>query len=287
MNQGIRQGLSMEKYHADPAISKSVIHSFATAATPAHHKARQKKPKETKAMTFGEVSHMAILTPDLFKKKVEVIPDGVLATDGAKRGKAWKTYEAKCVERSVTPITRDDQKAIDYILEELFQRHYNRAAADLLIEGIPETSVFYDGDDNTANYPIKVRPDWLPGGQRDVDLKSTAVEGGADLWEFARTAARFNYHWSACLTNYVMQAVTGYEHTYHYIVYEQNEPYGVMLYQCPPEFERLAWLEMDLVIPALVECIKTDKWPIYPDLKAHLSLPGWKTKKLTEGMFWE
>jgi hypothetical protein len=63
---GVYLDIPNESYHAGPGISKSGLWTIATK-TPAHFKYGERK--ENKAFDFGEACHLAILQPDLSKRK--------------------------------------------------------------------------------------------------------------------------------------------------------------------------------------------------------------------------
>lgn len=273
---GIIHPLSIEAYHLDPAISKSNLLDFHEADTPKHY--ITPSDKKTKASEMGQVIHAAVLEPDTYDARVETIPADVLNMAGGKSGKNWEEWSTFHASKYL--ITPEQKMDLDYILEEI-EKPYNDPASDLLHGGVSEASFFFQHE-KTCGYTAKVRPDHLPGGRVISDLKSTAAS--AEMFEFGKIAARKKYHWSAALTNLGVSIATGENHIdYVFVVVEQKPPYGVMVYQVDLMDIVLAWEQMDLIIPRLVECLKTNTWPCYPAGIHFLALPAWERKQLLQG----
>lgn len=277
---GVYSNLDMEAYHREESISKSSIHGYYKARSAKHY--ITPKEKKTKELTFGDVAHLCILQPELYKTKVEVIPASVLAKDSSKRGNAWKAYEAEASARGVITITAEMCMHVENAMNEL-SMSYNKPAADLLTGGVSEYSFFWRDDPLMGNFPSKVRPDHLPGDRIITDLKTT---DSAHFWDFDKIVGRFHYHWSAALTRRGVSIVMNQAHVkYYFVVIEREPPYGIMVYEAAEDHIALAWQQMEYAISGLVGCLKADTWPTYPDGILPLPLPAWMDKQ--DGAIWE
>ena len=256
---GVYPDLDIDLYHWENSISKSMILDFYREETPAHFKVL--KPKTTREQEFGTVLHLAVLQPEIYKAKVEVIPASVLTKKGDKRGNAWDEYNADAAARKVIPIKEKIRMDVENAVNEIF-RPENAPAEELLYGGASEYSFFWREDPMMSFYPSKCRPDHLPGDRTITDLKSA---DSANRYQWERICELLKYHWSAAITTRGVSDVTEETHVvYNFVVVERTEPYGIMCYFADVGQMALAWAQMESYIESLTWCLINDKWATYP-----------------------
>ncbi|AGH57650.1 exonuclease VIII [Cyanophage KBS-S-2A] len=245
------------EYHADPAISASHLHAI--AKSPEHYYARyldpDRKPSTpTPAMKFGSLVHTAVLEPDEIYNRYAVCPP--------RNTKAGKEAAAEMAANGIEAVTQSDWDMARDMRDAV---HAHPIASDLLSEGAPEQSVWWD--DPTTKQRCKCRPDWLKSDGTIIDLKTTQ---DASVDGFAKSVARFRYH----VQQAHYQNGTGAER-FIFIAVEKYEPYSVGVYELDAdaiaEGSRLAFRDLRRI----ATCRKLDEWPGYSPTITSLSLPTW------------
>lgn len=270
MKPGIYEDLSMEDYHADEAISKSTLVDFYNAPSPWHYLSR--KPNEGAQFDMGSMVHAAILEHDKYQDMIAVPPPEVLAKNGARSGNAWYLWKEDQEKAGRTILTRDQKRDLDYAIEQLFSPQ-NTESAELLTGGLSECSFFFKSP--ITGHMAKCRPDHLPGNEIIVDLKTTSLPAMSK--DFERQFVKLKYIWSVIWTCRGISAVTGVAHDdYRFVVVELNEPYGVVVYKVDQRDISLESVRLDMVERRLVECIKSNNWPGYPEGIQTILLPSWE-----------
>jgi hypothetical protein len=157
-NAGIHD-LSAERYDAAEGVSCSQLNVLAEG-TPAHLKAWMNgERKETEALHFGVLAHLAILQGDVYKKKFHVVPEGVKLT--TKEGRKWAD------DHCDKPVVKwAECQALTGMVEAV--RHHSFARR-LLYGGKPEQSLFVYDDQDTLR---KSRLDTFTEGNTLADIKS-------------------------------------------------------------------------------------------------------------------
>lgn len=184
---GIVRGLPAELYHADPAVSNSMLSSL--RKSPAHCYALHLDPhrpqaQTTEAMALGTLAHTAILEPDKLLERYAVKPDGM--NFSTREGKAW---------RDALPPQKNIISAEAYSTSQAQRDAVMRVAPlrRIFSSGEPEVSLFWI--DQATGLRCKARPDWLHwvGPNRVISLDVKSIDDlTADKVERAVTV--YGYH---------------------------------------------------------------------------------------------
>lgn len=231
--------------------------------------------KPTPSMRFGTLLHEVVLRPDPGDHHIVVIPSGVLAKDGSRRGKRWDAFAREHGECLLA--TAGERETVCRILESI-DRH---ASARTLLdeEGEYEEAIRFEWPGLHVRCkckPDKRTPRWI------VDLK-TSVSVKAD--KFAGFVARFGYHRQAAFYQVgVQQLVGGEPLPFVFLAVQTEAPWSVETYDLTdlPEFRGdLTFLEMgrteteeDLL--RYRQCSLDDKWtsPTHGQIVT-LAPPAW------------
>lgn len=205
--------------------------------------------KDTAALSFGRIVHMAVLEPDLFMEET-----AVWRGKGDRRTKAYKEWAAN---QTGTIITEQEERDALDIRKAVYE---NDAAFELLTYGEPEVSCEVDDiDDDGALRRLKCRWDYIRirGKSHIVDLKTTRHS----LHKFDRTVRGYNYHAQAAFYQHCAQLALNKDMPVYFIAVTKMRPFDVGVFRVPDaaleEGRRMfaAWLDI------IDECEATGRWP--------------------------
>lgn len=271
--KAIIHDLPEELYHGTRSIiSKSALDIF--ARTPLHYLHSLDAPPRvvTDEMKMGSAFHVRALEPDLFNRKVAVIPEDIacLAMQSSKNRAlrdAWAMDEA----RGKIILKPDQFLHVDGMASAV-RRH--PAARKLLASGNAEVSALWT--DPETGLRCKSRADFICQMRGVyVDLKS-AVSAAPDA--FQRSAVNMRYHvQDAFYSRAIEENGTNIEH-FVFIVVEREPPYAVACYQ----LDETAKLKGESLymreLRDLRDCMEANYWPGYGDRVMDLSLPAYATR---------
>lgn len=232
--------------------------------SPFHYKASIDAPRPPSAkQELGTLTHLAILEPDEYARRVSIAPD---IDRRSKAGKQeYESYLASLPKDAIT-ASIEQEIAIKKMRDSVMTQPY---AAALLANGVAETTVIA----TISSIVVKGRPDWLPHDLPIiVDLK-TAVD--ASPRGFSRAAANFNYHLQAALYVDLLTEVTGQEHEFVFLVVENEPPYCVALYQLTFDAIEKGRRRYKNALRIYKQCLETGEWPGYAIEVTEIELPRW------------
>jgi exodeoxyribonuclease VIII len=257
--------LSIEAYHAHPAISKSkldLIHR-----SPAHYKAEVDNPSEpTPAMVWGQMYHSLILTPDVFSQTYAVLEDKI--DKRTKEGKQlWEDWQA--ANAGLIAIDRPTMTELNAMRDALMSHSLASAA---LTGGLAEQSHFATID----GVECKARPDYVTGDMM-TDLK-TCVDARADA--FSKATWNFRYHVQGAFYPDVYESATGDKIARFLLVaQEKTRPYAVNVFVADETMLDQGRREYLDDLSAYRECLELDVWPAYLEQVQALILPVWAQER--------
>lgn len=274
MEPAIRQGagapcwvrdLPDTDYHADLAISSTMLKTTATK-TPAHAKAqRDGEFKETPALLLGRAVHAAILEPERY-------PDAYLrAIEGDGRTKAVK--EARAAQAAEFPdatiLPPADFDLVEQIAASVCQYPLH---AMLLNSGEAELSGFWT--DPETGLACRIRPDYTRNDVHLlVDLKTTLDAAPA---AFQRSVAGLGYAIQAAFYMDGYAAITGEPcKDFVFLTVEKAAPFAVAAYRLDDTAVQYGRRQYRQALRTLAHCMETDTWPGYPEGIEPITLPEW------------
>lgn len=270
---GVYEDVPEAEYHADTAVpggSLSYSGMKQLLKSPAHYRHYMDAPRvEKKAFDAGHIIHAMVLGTGL---DVTVIPDGLLAANGAASTKEAKQFVAEARLDGLIPVKQAELDPLQDIAEAVLAHDVARALFEN--DGPTELSMF--AVDEPSGVWVRGRADKvseLDGDLVLVDLKTTP---DADPREFNRQLARFQYFLQAHVYSWLAQT-TGVTETIPEMVFvavSKTEPHTVSV-------TRLDWLYMDLgkqqmrlAVDRYKACMESGVWPAYPTI-SELSPPAW------------
>lgn len=268
--------LSIEQYHADPAITNSKLKDLRQRGPLYYHRKHVRKVIEqepTRAMNAGQALEDAYFFPAMFKRRWAMKPAGMKFN--TVDGKRWQAT-AESMGQSILPD--DDRQAIEGMMKSLKE---NTVAQELLAAGVAQLTARYTGGKEGQpdfGLALQTRPDWFnekgcrhsQGRPYFADLKKTADLGA--WWDFmnpkdtkhARPIFQFGYHIQAGIVERCF-AQEGFMDTDHFlVVVEEQEPFRSQVFRMAEDYRKIGWNEAARTLNVLQNCLRLKQWPAVP-----------------------
>ncbi|WRS29646.1 PD-(D/E)XK nuclease-like domain-containing protein [Actinomycetaceae bacterium MB13-C1-2] len=268
------EGMDEAQYHADPVKGGSLSYSGMKQLlkSPAHYRHYMDQPRaEKKVFDAGHIIHALVLGTGL---DVAVIPEHMLASNGATSTKAAKDFIADARLDGMVPVKESELAPLKAVAEAALT---HPAARTLFESDSPAELSMFAPDPETGVW-LRGRADKiseLDGETVIVDLKTTT---DADPKEFNRKdVAKFGYYIQAVVYPRLWQLT--HEDTpmpgMLFVAVSKTEPYLVSV-------NSLDWMYDDLGTKAMREAIRryqdgvlTGDWPGYTEQVTELTPPSY------------
>ena len=254
------------EYHARPELSASIAKRLIEPGGPARWKWEHDHGRaETKAFDLGHAAHKLVLGVGA---EFAVIPDAILATNGAASTKDAKAFVAEARERGAVPLK---QAEADMVNEMALALGRHREACRLLSEVGTEVELSAFAADPETGVEMRCRFDAIsPAGVIDYKTAYTA-----DPARWARDAAKLGNHLQAAHYRWMAQAVGVTDGPLRFIVQEKTAPYLVSVIRLDESAELLGAQRMREAIGIWQQCHETGIWPGYGEQEHLIALPDW------------
>lgn len=197
--------------------------------------------KQSAAMQFGTLAHLAILEPAKFESRTTCV--------GPINPKTLQAYGRETKAFTEWQEANPDVIVIDKSLMMMISR-MPPAIAEMLSMGNSEVSVFAD----VCGVPAKCRPDKLFNGQI-YDLKTID-----DLDNIDNNIRNFRYWYSAAHYRAVMLAETENIHSFELIFAEKKPPYRWAVVELSPEYIEIGDYYVGHVMGEIKRAMRTGNW---------------------------
>lgn len=255
--------LPAAEYHALDAINKTGLDWI--SKSPAHYQYLKANPPEsTDAMVLGTATHFGVFEPELLYKQFFARPDGI---DGrTKEGKA-KLEELGRQNVGKTMLKFDDFQMIEGMMKAV---RSHGTASRLISGGRAEATAVCQ--EPLHGIRCKARPDYLTAGDAIIDLKTT---DNASFFSFQRKVRDFRYHVQAAWYLDTVNAALGTDQykRFVFLVVEKEAPHGIILYELDEKSIYHGRLEAQANLKTYAECVKSDRWPGYPESLQIMTIP--------------
>lgn len=282
--------LTNEEYHGDccdgPSLSASSIKQL--ISDPSEYwlhsplNPNRAPQKVNKAFNVGTAAHTMVLEPDLLAETIAVIPNDMLASNGALSTKAAKAFMAEQTELGRTVIKEDEWKAVCDMADAI---RSNSVVMRAMAGTLNEQSLIVK--DEEAGIYIKSRPDQMPqeSGRFIVDLKTTDREN-IGAWE--RTSMLdLRYDIQGAMMMWALEKVLGIKAAgVMYVVVCKQPPYRVAVrtlrassYTGRALLDH-GWLDIKQGVSTFLECWQTGVWPSPWDTVSDILPPDWYQRQV-------
>ena len=263
-------------YHASAGISNSGLSDI--AQSPFHFFARHLDPnrparEETPAQLAGNLAHCAILEPSEFGKRYAVGPDVSRAT------KEWKAFEAS-LEPGVQAIKPDDYERAMRQADSVRRLPDVRTALD---RGYAEASAYWI--DEETGVLCRCRPDWTHTYSATCNiLLDVKTYADASAPEFRRQVARMRYHVQDAFYTEGFAKASGIETAgFLFVAVEDKWPFAASVCTLDDAGKLAGSMLAHRDLRTYAECMRTNRWPSYPDSIQTITLPDYAIAAATPG----
>ena len=249
------------EYHAAPGLSATGMKWL--LRSPKHYRQQMDHRTEKAAFDLGHAVHGKVLGVGM---DYVIIPDDVLASNGAASTKDAKLFIAAARAEGLVPVKADVADQVGAIAEAVLANP--KAAALLALPGDSEVSIF--ADDPDSGVPLRGRLDrlaTLPDGRLiNVDLKTT---GDVRRHKIMRAIEDYGYDIQSETYKHLLRLASAGVRSNradvaptHLIFVETDPPHEVRVVQLAHE----DWIEggrrkMRRAIDIYARCTATDTWP--------------------------
>ena len=268
--------ISEEAYHADNigdeitlsnSIAKILINQSPQHAWYAHSKLNPHyQPYESDRFDLGTACHSLLLEQS--DAKIVYIDHDDYRTDAAKETRDMARA------KGLTPILRKYEKSMLEMVSKAHEKIKNSELAGIFQNGKPEqTIVWQDGD-----AWCRARLDWLRADNKVIlDYKTT---DSADPETCIRKIASMGYDMQASFYKRGLVACGGSEDAVFVFLFQEiTAPYACCLVGLSEMFIEIANEKVEQAISIWDMCMKTGKWPSYPDQITLAEPPNWQLQQ--------
>jgi len=249
------ENLSNEDYHADKSFVSSSALKY-ILKSPKHFKKlylEGKEKKDTNAMRFGRIVHLALLEPNQFREKVRAVPDfgDLRLVINREKKKEWLAQLPEGVEFVSSEEYENLLQIIDSVLE-------NNDASKLIKGAVFECSGFFR--DPETGIACRFRPDIM---RLDLailpDVKTSAFP---DRESFPKEIWKYRYDLQMSFYSLGIECITGKRPDIScFIVVEKEPPFEVLVFEMDVNMVSRADTELRAILNKLHECIKNNDFP--------------------------
>lgn len=292
-----REDWTAERYHADDAMSRSMLVDYEDKPSlfrDIHVARTRSKPPPSKQMRLGTMLHLAVLEPDLWGEYRERLQARLVSKPSNFTGKGARTREAAwretlpadaivCTERQ-----REEHEAEPLLVEEMARSILmpttGAARAALGIIEASEREVTYTWTDTDPEFragPMRCRArldlQHLTRSEAHItDLKTTSDPSPQ---AFKRTIAEWLYHWQAPFYSAPVFELTGLIPEFAFICVRNAAPFEVAVHQLRPEHIRSAEIQVRAALRRLSTSIATNRWAASWEMRPEfIDVPEWALK---------
>ncbi|TYO91457.1 PD-(D/E)XK nuclease-like domain-containing protein [Oceanicella actignis] len=274
--------IGADRYHADqlrdvPTLSSTlarlVIDRSPLHAWTAHPRLNPDwEPTDSKTFDIGRAAHRAVLGDG---GDWVVIPDDLLAANGAASTKAAKEFIADVRARGLTPLKSAEAELIERM-------------AMIAEQALVENRIRLDPLRSELTALARVDGVWcramVDNAPEDPDepLYDFKTTTNASPDACMRAVMAYGYDMQAAHYLATWKAATGEERGFRFIFQEKEPPHGVCVIELGGLTMEMAERKMRRARQVWAECLESGSWPCYPPGVHRVELPEWMAEKWLE-----
>ena len=267
------EDMAEDTYHADPVEGGSLSYTGMKELlkSPAHFRHYMDAPRvEKPVFDAGHIVHAPVLGTDL---NVAVIPDGILASNGAATTKAAKEFIAGARLDGLIPVKSHEMGPHRDIADAVLA--YEPARTLFEADGPTELSMF--APDPASGVWIRGRADkvaTIDGETLLVDLK-TCLDAEPNAFN-RQSMAKFQYYLQAVVYSRLYSQITGTPAPeMRFVAVTKTAPHLVSVNTIDWAYEDLGEKAMREAITRYKAGMETGVWPGYPEELNTLTPPAY------------
>ncbi len=267
LEPGILKSLPASEYHRRELGVVSNTALKLVRRSPAHYKAwidGVAPDKDTPAFVFGRAFHCALLEPLKFAEMYIGRPKFDRRTKDGKAGAdAWDAAHP-----GAEPVNFDDLLTITNMVESV---KAHPLAGKMIRDGEAELTLSWK--DEQSGLMCKSRLDYYVRElAMIVDVKTT---DDASEEEFERDVAKYQYHVQDALYRFAALSLAMPVEHFVLLAVEKSPPYAVAQYTLDADGIGRGYMAARRDIDTLAHCMKTGRFPAYPETIQQLRVPPW------------
>jgi hypothetical protein len=228
--------------------------------------------KETPALRFGSIAHMAVLEGPKFLSRYKVMPEFVgLTKDGRPSTQSAAAKEKKAawvLDQPKDTVILDGPEELDQITGMLTSIMNHKTAAYLIRQGRPEIAGLF----NHKGIRSKLKADILIEEQCIIADLKTCIDASED--PFMKAAWKNKYLIQAAWYLLGASLITGKKwDNFTYIAVEKTPPYAVAVHTADTAYLEGGLRMVEVAVGRFLRCAEKGIWPAYGDSAGSLSLP--------------
>lgn len=223
--------------------------------------------QQTKDMVFGSALDFFLCNgkgPDPIPENTVMVPDDVLASNGARSTKAYREWLAELPAGTPTLTTREAEKLRAeseeqmqaFIQCEAQLRAHSEAAALMFDEDALHQHAMVIPDPETGE-ALKTMPDIVIPGVGIVDLKTSCEVGTSS---FLRHCDRFWYDAQAAIGQYAWSYENDEILPVYFVVVRNKPPYDCVVYKAGDWMTGDGWDRVRFGIEKYQRCMERGEW---------------------------
>lgn len=247
---GLIHGIPDAQYHAMPGLSATGMKWI--LRSPKHYRQMIDHHVEKTAFDFGHAVHAKILGVGM---DIAVIPDALLAKNGAASTLEAKAFIAQARADGLVPVKADVVAEVDAIAEAVLT--HAKAGPLLELPGHPEVSLF--GADPDTGVRLRGRIDYLTDTGINVDVKTTT---DVRRHKLARAITDYGYDIQSEAYRHLLR-INGIDpQPTHLVFVEKDPPHEVRVVSLAnPLWVLGGERAMRRAIDLYAECMASNTWP--------------------------
>jgi hypothetical protein len=294
LKPGIYEGLSMEEYLAMPACSASLLQVLIEQCARAAWFASWMNPRcpartSTEAQSVGTLAHALLLENSTAKLEV-IDPNDYPAEKTGNIPEGWtnkaiRAARDRALAAGMIPVFPEVADAVQAMVAEARAYIATLAQSEPAIHaafqpggGKSEVTLVWEED----GFLFRIRPDRISAAlDLMVDVKTTKTVAEPDRWGRTQLFGA-GYYVAAAFYRRGVERTTGERPAYVWLPQEQEAPHLCSLVGCDPAAETLGEMKVARAIREWKECMRSGRWPGYPNRVAYPETPRWELARAEE-----
>jgi len=300
---GVYEGVSKDRYLNHPAVSRSILATFAECPEKARHEIDSDEEHDTDATDFGTLAHRRILEPEKFKD------DGYVVAPAECEGEKYKSNSSKenqpctyspnaryggtwyCKTHAPDDEEPDDIQEVGKAKRNRLER-MNRAVEshprgrEHLITGPEFAELTVLSTHELTGIRVRSQIDAVsPSPLSDehvilADLK-TAKDGDAHPERFRHSSVKYGYWLQPAFYSTLFEAETALRVIrFVTVAVEKSRPHVVQDFTLERETFEAIEERMDTLLREMDRCRQAGKWHGYATEPVEISFRPWEQRKL-------
>lgn len=259
-----------ETYHSTSAVKSSGIRIALACPEKYHYRylSGEFVEKESKALVFGRLMHMALLEPVRTRERIRVGPANAPRNTTIGKMK-WDEFHRTLAPDAIVMEAKEADVVVGMINRILRDQYAPR----LFSGGVAERSGYFL-DESTALW-CAFRPDYLVEHESVVDIYDYKTAREVSYLGFQRDIHNRGYEVQAAHYVAGATAITGKRAAFHWVAQEKEPPFTIAIYTATTSLLEIGEYKRRKGLDTISRCIQSGVWPGYCDGPTNMAAAKW------------